>query len=132
MLELRYPGRWQTAGAVLLLAVLCATVMPDLGWWPDSPRPSVPNTDKIAHFVVFCGLALWFSGQYARQRFWRIGIGLLAYGALIELVQSMLSYRSAEWLDLVADGLGIVVGLVIAMAGVAGWSVRVENALSGP
>ena len=74
-------------------------------------------------------LALWFSGQYAREAYWKLALGLLAFGALIEVCQRMISYRTAEWNDLLADLLGIVVGVLIASLGAGGWSVRIEKQL---
>ncbi len=56
-------------------------------------------------------------------------LGLLAFGGLIEMCQRMISYRTAEWNDLFADMLGIVVGILIAMVGVGGWSMRIEKQL---
>ena len=38
---------------------------------------------------------------------------LLAYGGLIELLQSLTPYRSAEWADWLADGLGLLLGKVL-------------------
>ena len=36
--------------------------------------------------------------------------GLLAYGALIEVLQSFTPNRSADWRDLVADAVGLALG----------------------
>ena len=54
-------------------------------------------------------------------------MGLIAFGALIELIQGMVSYRTAEWMDMYADGVGITLGLIIALLGAGGWSLRVEQ-----
>ena len=35
---------------------------------------------------------------------------MLAYGGLIEVMQSFTDYRSAEWADWLADGLGLLLG----------------------
>ena len=75
-------------------------------------------------------LAIWFAGQYRPRSYWRIALGLLVYGVLIELVQRMLSYRSAEWLDVAADMAGIMAGLLIAAAGLGGWSQRFEEKIA--
>lgn len=42
---------------------------------------------------------------------WRVTTGLLGYGALIEVLQGMTSYRTAEWNDLLADGVGIAMAI---------------------
>ena len=37
-------------------------------------------------------------------------VGLPLYGGLIEVLQSFMPYHLAEWGDLIADGLGVVIG----------------------
>ena len=46
--------------------------------------------------------------------FWRVGCALLAYGGLIEVMQAFTPSRVGEWPDLLADGVGIGLGLVLA------------------
>ena len=36
--------------------------------------------------------------------------GILAYGGLIEVLQSFTGYRFAEWNDLLADAMGLLLG----------------------
>jgi hypothetical protein len=128
MLKLRRAPLWRTAGICLLLFVLILTIMPTFWFWPhgvDMLR-AIGAADKWAHGIAFAGLTVWFAGQYHRREYWRIAIGLLMFGILIELVQRMIGYRSAEWLDVAADLAGILVGLVIAATGLGGWSQRFE------
>ena len=129
MLPLRHASRWRIAGLALLLLVLAATLMPAIWFWPQRVQLAAwfINADKWLHAFTFAVLAIWFSGQYRPRSYWRIAAGLLAFGVLIEAVQRLVSYRSAEGLDIVADAVGILVGLLIAAAGVGGWSMRVEN-----
>jgi len=129
MLPLSYPGRWQFASALLLASVLTLAIIPAVWFWPQDPSAIWRLSDKWMHGVTFAVLALWFSGQYAREAYWKLVLGLLAFGALIEMCQRMISYRTAEWNDLFADMLGIIVGILIAMVGMGGWSVRVEKQL---
>ena len=97
--------------------------------WPERVRIEnwLDNPDKWAHLLTFAVLAVWFAGQYRRKSYWRIAAGLVGFGILIELCQQTVGYRSAEWLDLGADVLGIVLGLAIGLAGAGGWSQRFEN-----
>lgn len=125
MLPLRHTRRWRFVGAIILLVVLLATMAPAFLF--DVRLKQVVSHDKWAHFLAFLFLAVWFSGQYARQSYWRLGTALLAFGALIEVCQYASGYRSAEWLDLAADLAGIVVGLLLAVAGAGGWSLRLEE-----
>jgi VanZ family protein len=128
MLPLRYSQRWRAAGFLLLLLVLVATLMPAV-WLLDDSDDFVTwfmGIDKWLHLLTFLFLAVWFSGQYERRAYWRIAVGLVLFGLFIEVCQRMVSYRSAEFYDLAADGAGILLGLAIACLGMGGWSLRVE------
>lgn len=125
MLPLRHEKRWRIAGLFLLLVVLAATIMPTLWLWPAAGN--LLREDMWLHLLTFLFLSVWFSGQYARRSYWRLVLGLMAFGALIELGQGMIPYRSAEWQDLFANMGGIGIGLMIAFAGLGGWSVRFEQ-----
>lgn len=129
MLPLRYAPRWRIASLVFLLAVLGAALSPAVWFWPDRVRlvSWMASFDKWAHMLTFIVLALWFAGQYRPRSYWRIAIGLLAFGVLIELCQRTVSYRTADWVDVAADAVGIIVGLVIAILGIGGWSLRFES-----
>jgi len=129
MLPLRYASRWRVASIVLLILVLLATLMPAVWMWPDRQQfvAWFIDADKWLHGITFGILAIWFAGQYRPQSYWRIGIGLIAFGVLIEACQRLVTYRSAEWFDIVADVAGITVGLVVAMAGLGGWSLWFEK-----
>ena len=129
MLPLRYARQWRVASAALLLLVLALTMMPADWFWPDQPALITwfRGADKLLHGITFIFLAVWFAGQYRTRSYWRIGLGLMAFGFLIEGCQRLVTYRSADWFDIAADTAGIIVGLTVAMAGIGGWSLRVES-----
>lgn len=130
MLSLRYARRWQIAGIFLLVIVLAAALVPADWFWPEGPHSPFFLSDKWLHGTTFAALALWFSGQYARHSYWRLMTGLVAFGLLIEVTQRMVSYRTADWMDLLADLLGVAVGMAIALAGAGGWCLRFEEWLN--
>ena len=127
MLPLRFSVFWRTASFLLLLAVLAATLLP--AFWAD--RQDLVSwflhADKWMHGLTFVVLAVWFAGQYRPRSYWRIAAGLLAFGALIEICQSTIAYRSAEWLDMAANAAGIAAGLAVALVGLGGWCVWFED-----
>ena len=59
-----------------------------------------------------------------------MGIGLLLFGLVIEACQLMVSYRTADWIDVGANAAGIILGLVIGVAGIGGWCLRAEERLA--
>jgi len=131
VLPLRFTLGWQIAGAALLLLSVVVSLLPEIPFWSDTPDAPFAMSDKVLHILAFLCLAAWFSGQYPRTAYWRLAAGLIAFGGLIEVLQGMTDYRSAEWLDLCADGLGIVLGLTIALLGAGGWSQRLEERIAG-
>ena len=129
MLPLRHARRWQLASLTMLLLVLAATLMPAVWFWDDRVKALYwfESVDKWLHGVTFLVLSMWFTGLYRKRSYWKIGIGLLLFGLVIEACQRMVSYRSAEWLDVGADTAGIILGLVIGAAGIGGWCLRAEE-----
>jgi VanZ family protein len=129
MLPLRHTRRWQFASLILLVSVLLAAVSPAI-WFLDDRASAlrwIQNIDKWMHATTFAVLALWFAGLYRRGAYWRIALGLIAFGLLIELCQLQISYRTADWADVAANAGGIMAGLVIALAGLGGWGRRFED-----
>lgn len=129
MLPLQHARRWQMASTFLLLAVLSATLLPVVWFWSDKFEVLswFESIDKWLHGITFMMLSVWFAGQYRPSSYWRIAVGLLAFGLLIEICQRMVSYRTADGFDVAADAAGIIVGLAIATAGAGGWCLRVES-----
>lgn len=129
MLPLRYVRRWQIASAFLLIFILASTLMP-AGWFWSGSRDLggwFIDVDKWLHGITFVILAVWFAGLYRPRSYWKIGVGLILFGLLIEGCQQLVVYRSAELFDVAADIVGIIIGLVIAGAGFGGWSLRLED-----
>ncbi|MCA0177919.1 MAG: VanZ family protein [Proteobacteria bacterium] len=93
--------------AAALLGILILALMP-----LDAPPVVVNHIDKLEHAAVFA--LLWLLGRRASlPRPW-LALGLLAFGAGIELAQATLTtYRAAEWLDWGADAVGITVGAAL-------------------
>jgi VanZ family protein len=94
---------WLCAGVVTILSLLPVAYLPPQAFdiW-----------DKAQHAGGFAALALLGHFAYPR-RLWRICLGLLAYGASIEVAQSATGWRHGDGLDLLADGAGIVLGTVL-------------------
>src|SRR5665647_1028173 len=89
--------------------VICALVVLVLALLPSPPPVLTNGWDKSNHLLAFAVMA-WLGCKAFPQRVANTLLSLLAYGALIEILQSFAPTRSAEWLDLFADGLGILLG----------------------
>ena len=129
MLPLRHARRWQLASVFILFLVLAATMMPAVWFWDDKDGAIrwFRHFDKWLHGMTFLALSLWFAGLYRKSAYWKVAFGLLAFGLVIEACQRMVSYRTADWLDVGADAAGIIAGLLIGLAGIGGWCLRIEE-----
>ncbi len=131
MLPLQYAGLWRVLSLVILLAVLAGTLSPAV--WFDSRTEALnwlENADKWLHGLTFLFLSIWFAGLWERRVYWRIAVGLMLFGFIVEGAQRLVGYRTADWLDIAANTAGIIVGLTVATAGLGGWGLWVEERYS--
>lgn len=105
---------WQCIGWLGIAAVVVLSLIP-------MPGPALPmdHSDKLLHVVTYGVLAFWF-GQLHRGGWRWVFVGLLALGAGLELAQGWLVLRNADGWDLMADALGIALGLWLAATRVGG------------
>lgn len=99
--------------AFLLVLVLVTA----LALRPGAPgQTSLLGWDKLDHVSAFGALGLLARMGWPQSRWIYPAIALAGYGLLIELVQaSPLVHRTASVADLVADAIGIALGLVLAL-----------------
>lgn len=117
----RYRGAWFALGWLLVLGVAVGSLLPSL------PDVSAGVSDKFMHFAAYAALAFMFMGAVGRRHWLRIGLGLLALGGGIELLQALVSpTRSGEWLDMAANAMGVVVGILAAGAFPTNWCRQLE------
>jgi VanZ family protein len=112
------------AGVVLarrqwqVLLGLLAIVVCYLALVPTPPQEASFGWDKANHALAF--LALTVSGTFgfrgARRNLLWVVLGIFGLGCAIELIQLFVPGRSCDWHDLVADTVGIVLGLGLALA----------------
>ena len=87
----------------------CAVSVLALALMPAPPPMMTTGWDKSNHLLAF-GVMTWLGCKALPRHLTVVLPGLLAYGALIEIMQYFTPTRSAEWLDLFADSLGILLG----------------------
>jgi VanZ family protein len=79
------------------------------------PSPLLDLWDKAQHAAAFAVLAFLARLGWPTTPAWRTALVLLAYGAVIELAQGATGYRFGDVADFVADAVGVMVGLGVAV-----------------
>ncbi len=122
MLPLARPGLW-IAGALLLAAAIVVGSL--------LPGPVVESTaswDKLQHTVAYLVLSLWLVGMVGRKGYLRAAAAAFLLGVAVEVAQALLTEtRQGDLLDLVANGSGVLLALVVAHLGLGGWAQRAER-----
>jgi VanZ family protein len=103
--------RWWTAAMALLTIAMVA-----LALLPTSPDAPTVGWDKANHALAFAAIAVCgtFGSGGGSEALLRLAFGLLLLGIGIEFTQSLLPYRLAEWQDVAANAVGIVLGMATA------------------
>ena len=80
---------------------------------PQDMAPTIGDlSDKTLHFLAFAILTLLLFLSY-RISLWKGIAYLLFYACFIEVSQYFTPNRCSEWLDIVADSIGIAIGLLL-------------------
>lgn len=76
-------------------------------------KPLQNNWDKANHFIAFFTLYLTLSFGYPNLKIFKKSILLVLFGLQIEIVQYFIPNRQFSLLDMLADCIGIVIGIII-------------------
>lgn len=124
------PCSIRLAAGLLILLLTAGLFM--VGSQPVAAGLFKPGWDKLAHVVMFAGLGAAY-GVASGRRGWRLllwsVLGALAVGSMDELHQLKLPGREPGWDDLLADGVGGLLGGVssnVAYVKYAKWKLRIR------
>ena len=101
-----------------ILAILCAIALWIMSLWPadDLLRFGARYVnDKVGHFIGYMALAWLLSQGWPRLPAWLVWLIAFVCGAAIEVAQSFAATRSFDWWDMVANGAGALVGVLLAV-----------------
>ena len=109
---------------LIIIWILCFTP-----YLPETPLDNVHLMDKWTHIAMYFALCciIWYekhkllNKQKKRQNtkgilLW-VGIAPLLMGGLIEILQENCTngHRSGDWLDFIADAIGIIIALIFCI-----------------
>ena len=113
---------WLVIGALLASAILILCLIP-----PSNKISSIEGLDKVEHALAFLALTAWFAALIERPGYWALSIMLLGLGVGIEIAQYLMALgRSAEIFDVIADTVGIILGVILSLSIHESWLQRIE------
>jgi VanZ family protein len=103
--------------------VIATVIILSLAPFPEMPiLPDINLLDKWVHFVMYGGMCLVIWWEYWKQHekidWHHVLIGAIVLpvcmGAILEFMQEYLtSCRSGDWLDAVANSIGVLLGAFV-------------------
>lgn len=112
---------WFWIGLLLCATVLVAALKPSGG------EPLFSGVDKLMHAAVFAVLGAWFAAlQVSERRLLVVAVALTGFGVAIECLQALTGRDPSAW-DLVADVVGIGLGILTLRTVTAGTLRYIED-----
>ena len=104
--------------AVLWTAFIVFGLLSEPSGIPRFKWLTIEGVDKLIHAILFLVEAALLTLVFAKPRTLKIGLLILAWcvflGGILELIQHYwVNGRSGDWVDLLADTLGAVIGFAI-------------------
>ena len=124
MIVLNYRYFWLSGGWLLIGLVVYLSLT------PHPPEPlSFSNADKLEHGFAYGSLALWFCQIYVstRSRLMMLAV-LIGLGVGLEFVQGWTGYRVCDVWDMVANSVGVLIGLLLALTPLGRLFILIETA----
>lgn len=115
---------WAVLGWALVIGVATGSLLP-------GPLVSkvMHYNDKIVHASSYFVLMVWFGGLYPRHKHVRIAVALLGLGVALDVLQGLTQTRSLDVYDIVANTVGLTLGLALSLTVLEGWCERLERRL---
>ena len=131
--------RWAPFVVVVVAITVVSLSSSVTQWWDVQSAPgtsSLPDaadqvlqarpdsSDADVHTVLWFAAALalvWAMRPHGWRRLVAAAAALWVYTGLLEVAQRWVPSRTAQWIDLVGNGLGIVAGLAVGCVAIAVW-----------
>ena len=115
MLWRKVIGYWKSI--VVLSAIAYISLLRE----PSISLPYVIGMDKWIHAIMYLvlTLTLLWDSQQSPKLWWIVGVFSAIFGGFIEVLQEQFFYpRTGDWMDWLADCIGVIVAIIVWLIGV--------------
>lgn len=106
-----------------LFCILLIWVLSLAPYFPETPLDDVVFIDKWTHLVMYSGTCTVIWWEYLRHhdilnrsKLLLTLVGMILLGGVMELLQAYCTTtRSGEWLDFLADSIGVLLGYIVGL-----------------
>lgn len=122
---LKYHRLWVAAGWFLIGLIVYLSLMPN----PPAPL-TFDNSDKVEHAFAYAMLSFWLCQIYLKA--WSralVIVALVGLGVGLEYVQGWTGYRTFDVMDMLADGVGVLLGWILALTCLGRLFIYIEHCL---
>jgi len=122
---LKHHRIWAGAGWLLIALVVTFSLI------PHPPEPlSFDNVDKLEHLLAYAVLSLWLNQLYSSALSRAlVVVALIGLGVGLEFVQGWSGYRMFDVLDMLANGVGVLIGWLLAFTPLGHAFAHIERRL---
>jgi VanZ family protein len=121
MLWRKVIGYWKSI--VVLSAIAYVSLLRE----PTISLPYVIGMDKWIHAIMYLvlTLTLLWDSQQRPKLWWIVGVFSAIFGGFIEVLQEQFFYpRTGDWMDWLADCIGVIVAIIVWLIGVKWYEKR--------
>lgn len=117
-----HPRAWQALAGLIVAAIVVLSLSPPL-YLQDVGVPSW--NDKAGHFLAYFALSAWCVQLFeSAGDVRRCMLLALVLGACMEGLQSLTATRTADWMDMLANATGVLIGGATFLTPLANWLHR--------
>lgn len=121
----RYHFLWLSVGIGLIGAIVYLTLTSN-----PIPLPDIKMADKVGHLSAYAVLMGWFGQLYTRKnQLIILAVAFCVMGITLEILQGMGGQRMFEYADMMANALGVMLGLWLTRTFFSGFLHGVERKL---
>lgn len=108
---LRFINIWRSIAYLIILVIIVLSLIPN----PEDITP-FSASDKLMHTLAYAVSMFWFGLCFKRERLLGIGAALVLLGIALEVIQGQTGYRSMSLYDIIANCVGVLLGLLLSFS----------------